>query len=105
MAKAVKTNALRQLDAAKIPYETREYPVDEDHLDGLTVAAEVGLPPEMVYKTLLLTGDKGSHLVCVIPVAAELDLKAVARAAGQKSAADVARLIQSKASLYLSEQR
>ena len=41
----------------------------------------------MVYKTLVLTSDKESHLVCVIPVEKELDLKAVARASGNKSVA------------------
>lgn len=85
VAKAVKTNVLRQLDAAKIAYETREYTVEDENFDGKLVAAKVGLDPEMIYKTLVLCGDKGSHLVCVIPVEMELDLKAVARAAGQKS--------------------
>ncbi len=87
MAKAVKTNVLRHLDAAKIAYETREYAVEDDNFDGKAVAAKVGLDPAMVYKTLVLTGDKGAHLVCVVPVERELDLKAVARAAGQKSVA------------------
>lgn len=86
MAKAVKTNVLRHLDARKIPYETREYPVvEEDHFDGKLVAERIGLDPGMVYKTLVLTGDRQSHLVCVIPVEKELDLKAVARASGNKS--------------------
>lgn len=87
MAKAIKTNVLRHLDARKIPYETREYPVDDDHFDGKLVAAKTGLDAAMVYKTLVLTGDKQSHLVCVIPVEKELDLKAVARASGNKSVA------------------
>ena len=69
MAKAIKTNVLRHLDALKIPYETREYTVDDDNFDGKLVAEKVDLP----------------HLVCVIPVELELDLKAVARAAGCKS--------------------
>lgn len=90
MAKAVKTNVLRHLDAAKIPYETREYAVEDDNFDGKLVAAKVGLPAEMIYKTLVLTGDKGAHLVCVIPVEKELDLKAVARASGNKSVAMLA---------------
>ena len=30
MAKAIKTNVLRHLDALKIPYETREYTVDDE---------------------------------------------------------------------------
>lgn len=87
MAKAVKTNVLRHLDAKKIPYETREYPVDDDNFDGKLVAAKVDLPADMIYKTLVLTGDKQSHLVCMIPVEKELDLKAVARASGNKSVA------------------
>ena len=87
MAKPVKTNVLRHLDAAKIPYETREYDVSDENYDGKLVADKVGLPPEMIYKTLVLTGDKLKHLVCVIPVEKELDLKAVARATGNKSVA------------------
>ena len=85
MAKAVKTNVLRHLDAAKIPYETREYAVEDDNFDGKLVAGKTGLNPDMIYKTLVLTGDRQSHLVCVIPVEKELDLKAVARASGHKS--------------------
>ena len=87
MAKPVKTNVLRHLDAAKIPYETREYTVEDDNYDGKLVSAKVGLPAEMIYKTLILTGDKMKYLVCVIPVEKELDLKAVARATGNKSVA------------------
>ena len=87
MPKAIKTNVLRHLDAAKIPYETREYDVTDENFDGKLVAAKVDLPAQMVYKTLVLTGDKTKHLVCVIPVEKELDLKAVARATGNKSVA------------------
>ncbi|MCH5287813.1 MAG: Cys-tRNA(Pro) deacylase [Christensenellaceae bacterium] len=87
MAKAVKTNVLRYLDAHKIPYETREYAVDDDNFDGKLVAGKTGLDPAMIYKTLVLTGEGSKPLVCVIPVEQELDLKAVARAAGHKSVA------------------
>ncbi len=85
MAKAIKTNVLRHLDAQRIPYETKEYPVDDENFDGKLVAAKTGLDARMIYKTLVLTGDRGAHLVCVIPVEKELDLKAVARATGHKS--------------------
>ena len=85
MAKPIKTNVLRHLDAAKIPYETREYDVSDENYDGTLVAAKVNLPAEMIYKTLVLTGDRTKYLVCVIPVEKELDLKAVARATGNKS--------------------
>ena len=87
MAKPIKTNVLRQLDAHKIPYETREYDVSDENYDGKLVSAKVGLPAEMIYKTLVLTGDKLKYLVCVIPVEKELDLKAVARATGNKAVA------------------
>ena len=87
MAKPVKTNVLRHLDAAKIPYETREYDVSDENYDGKLVADKVQLPADMIYKTLVLTGDKLKYLVCVIPVEKELDLKAVARATGNKSVA------------------
>ena len=87
MAKPIKTNVLRHLDAAKIPYETKEYDVSDENYDGMLIAAKVDLPPRMVYKTLVLTGDKLKYLVCVIPVEKELDLKAVARATGNKSVA------------------
>lgn len=87
MAKAIKTNVLRHLDAAKIPYETREYDASDENYDGKLIAQKVDLPMEMVYKTLVLTGDKTKYLVCVIPVEKELDLKAVARATGNKSVA------------------
>ena len=85
MAKAIKTNVLRHLDTLKVPYETRQYTVDDDNFDGKLVAEKVDLPAEMIYKTLVLVGDTLPHLVCVIPVELELDLKAVARAAGCKS--------------------
>ena len=87
MAKPIKTNVLRMLDASKLPYETREYDVSDENYDGKLVADKVGLPPEMIYKTLVLTGDKLKHLVCVVPVEKELDLKAVARATGNKAVA------------------
>lgn len=93
MAKAVKTNVLRHLDAAKIPYETIEYDVSDENYDGKRIAQKSGLPMHMVYKTLVLMGDRSpvgsrnQYLVCVIPVDRELDLKAVARAAGHKAVA------------------
>lgn len=87
MAKAVKTNVLRHLDAMKIPYETREYAVEDDNFDGKLVSGKTGLPADMIFKTLVLTGDKQAHLVCCLPVDDELDLKAVARASGNKSVA------------------
>ena len=74
-----KTNAMRQLDAAKIPYE-----VDESDLSGTHIAAQIGLPLPMVFKTLVAKGDKTGHLVFCIPVDKEIDLKAAASLTGNK---------------------
>lgn len=83
--KVQKTNALRELDRAGIAYGTRAYEVDEDDLSGVHVAAQLGEDPACVFKTLVTVDPHGDHVVCCIPVAEELDLKAAARAAGAKS--------------------
>jgi Cys-tRNA(Pro)/Cys-tRNA(Cys) deacylase len=79
-----KTNAARLLDQAGVDYELREYPVDEEDLSAPHVAAAVGLPPEQVFKTLVVRGDRAGVLLAVIPGNMELDLKALAAASGNK---------------------
>jgi Cys-tRNA(Pro)/Cys-tRNA(Cys) deacylase len=85
-----KTNAARALDALGIPYRLVPYEVDEEHLDAETVAAAVGLPPEQVYKTLLVRCEPIGPVFALIAANQELDLKAVARVAGGKEASLVA---------------
>ncbi len=82
--KTVKTNAMRLLDAAKIPYETFTYEVDENDLSGTHIAAQLNLPLDMVFKTLVAKGDKTGHLVFCIPVAKEIDLRPAAALTGNK---------------------
>lgn len=84
MAKAVKTNVMRLLDKAKIQYEAKEYPVDEDDLSGSHAADLMGVDHESMFKTLVLKGEKTGFLVCCIPVDDEVDLKKAAKAAGDK---------------------
>lgn len=79
-----KTNAMRLLEAAKIEFRTAEYEVDENDLSGVHVAEQLAQPPEQVFKTLVLRGEKNPFIVCCIPVAEELDLKKAARAAHDK---------------------
>lgn len=79
-----KTNAARVLDRLGIVYELREYEVDENDLTAETVARKVGLPAEQVFKTLVARGDKTGVLLAVVPGDAELDLKALARASGDR---------------------
>lgn len=79
-----KTNAIRTLDAAGIPYVFRTFPC-ERALSGMEVARIVGLEAERVFKTLVTEGKTGEHYVFMIPVAEELDLKKAANAVGEKS--------------------
>ena len=80
-----KTNAMRLLDAAKIPYEVRTYDWEESDLSGTHAADAVGMAREAVFKTLVAHGDKTGFVVFCIPVAEELDLKKAARASGNKA--------------------
>ena len=91
-----KTNAARLLDQMGIHYELREYEVDADDLAAETVAAKIGLPPEQVFKTLVARGDpskdrskarskdRNGIVMAVIPGDQELNLKALAAAAGER---------------------
>ena len=88
MGKEAKTNAMRILERAKVPYTAHEYAHEEGvAVDGVTVAASMGEDPACVYKTRVTQGSSKNYCVFVIPVAAELDLKAAARSVGEKSVA------------------
>lgn len=80
----IKTNAMRLLSSAKIPFETREYEVDENHIDGMDVAMQIGMNPDQVFKTLVVKGEKKGIYVCCIPVNEELSLKKIAKVVGEK---------------------
>lgn len=79
-----KTNVMRTLDKARIAYTPMTYEVDEDNLAGTHIAEEIGLPAEIVFKTLVARGDKKGLAVFCIPAPAELDLKEAARLTGNK---------------------
>lgn len=85
--KQQKTNAMRLLEKLDIPYQAHGYATDDGAVDGLSVAKKTGRDPARVYKTLCAKGASGGVLVFCIPVDRELDLKAAARAAGEKSVA------------------
>lgn len=80
-----KTNAMRQLDRKKAVYTVHSY--DGGALSGTEVASALGKDPERCFKTLVTVGKTGGHYVFMIPVAAELDLRKAASAAGEKSVA------------------
>ena len=79
-----KTNAMRMLDAARIPYEPLTYEVDENDLSGVHIAEQIGLPCERVFKTLVARGDKTGPVVLCIPSDREIDLKRAAALTGNK---------------------
>lgn len=84
MAKETKTNAMRILDKNKITYEIKTYECDE-FIDGVHIADQLGQPYERSFKTLVTVGKSKNYFVFVIPVDQELNLKAAAKAVGEKN--------------------
>jgi Cys-tRNA(Pro)/Cys-tRNA(Cys) deacylase len=80
----IKTNAARVLDRLAINYELREYHVDPSDLSAETVAAKIGLPPEQVFKTLVVHGDRNGICLGVISANQELNVKALANQTGDR---------------------
>ncbi|MBQ2896217.1 MAG: aminoacyl-tRNA deacylase [Oscillospiraceae bacterium] len=76
MAKDDKTNVMRLLEQAGIPYAAHYFDPDGPLPDE-----------EGVFKTLVTEDGKGGHHVFVVPIQCSLDLKKAARAAGVKSIA------------------
>ena len=86
MAAVKKTNAVRQLESKKIPFELLEYEIDEELLSAEDAAAKTGIPEERTFKTLCCRGDKTGVMMVCVPAGRELDFKALAAASGNKSA-------------------
>jgi Cys-tRNA(Pro)/Cys-tRNA(Cys) deacylase len=84
-----KTNAARMLDARKIPYELTEYQVDEEDLSAVSLARKIGQDPSLIFKTLVLRGDKTGVFVAVVPGDSAVNLKKAAIITGNKSTAMV----------------
>lgn len=81
------TPAIELLRRLGIGHSIEEYDHDPDHPSyGDEVVEMLGLEPDAVFKTLMVTLDDGSHAIGVVPVGARLDLKAIAAAAGAKNA-------------------
>ena len=79
-----KTNAMRELDRAKQPYEAHWFDCPQA-VSGVEVARILGQDPDRVFKTLVTVGKSGEHYVFMVPVALELDLKKAANSVGEKS--------------------
>ncbi|WP_204103194.1 MULTISPECIES: Cys-tRNA(Pro) deacylase [Spirulina sp. CCY15215] len=79
-----KTNAVRLLDNLRISYNLLEYEVNPEELAAEGTAEKVGLPPEQVFKTLLVRGDRTGICFAVIPGNASLNLRALAKLSGDR---------------------
>lgn len=77
------TPAIRFLKIAGIDFTTHSYECEVHEDFGLHAASQLGLPPDQVYKTLLVHQDK-QVVTAVIPVSCMLSLKEVAKAAKLK---------------------
>jgi len=79
-----KTNAVRLLEKAGLPFRSAEYAFDENDLNGMHAAEGIGMPPEQVFKTLVARNDQNQIFVFCLPVCCELDLKKAANATNSK---------------------
>ena len=86
----MKTNAARILDRLKIDYDLLEYAVDPNDLAAESTADKLGLPHHQVFKTLVARGDRNGVCLAVIPGNGQLDLKALAKLAGDRKSETVA---------------
>ncbi|MDR1651760.1 MAG: aminoacyl-tRNA deacylase [Synergistaceae bacterium] len=81
-----KTNAARRLDELGVAYELLSFEADEDDLSAERAAISAGMAPEVVYKTLVVRGDRTGVMEACIPAGTELDLKALSSLSGNRSA-------------------
>jgi Cys-tRNA(Pro)/Cys-tRNA(Cys) deacylase len=99
--KAAGTPATALLSAEKVAFTLHPYDVSPDASNyGALVAAALGVDPERLFKTLIAEVD-GALTVAVVPVTGDLDLKALAGAAGGKRGALADRTAAERSSGYV----
>ena len=79
---AVTNNVTRFLDSRKVKYAAHELPAEK--LGALEAAQIIGVPPEQVFKTIVIKREKGKPVLAVIPGPRVVDLKALASFLGEK---------------------
>lgn len=76
-------NITRLLDSRKITYRVYETPAEK--LSAVEVAEFLNVPPETVFKTIVVTREKGKKpILAVIPAPGTVDLKLLAAFLGEK---------------------
>lgn len=83
-----KNNVTRFLDSKKVVYQVHTYDYDAGNRSAVEVAAAVGIPPEQVFKTLVVMPDTPTRkpMLVIVPAPHTLDLRILAKAAGLKKA-------------------
>jgi len=94
------TRATAELSRLGIAHWLHQYRHDAREAYGVEAAAELGLPARQVFKTLVVSVD-GNLTVAVVPVACQLNLKALADAAGGKRAELAERAAAERATGYV----
>jgi Cys-tRNA(Pro)/Cys-tRNA(Cys) deacylase len=79
---AIVNNITRLLDSRKIPYKAFELPAEK--LGANETARLLGVDPNLVYKTIVITRPKGKAILAVIPAPNRVELKLMASALGEK---------------------
>ncbi len=77
MAAEKKTNAMRILETAGISFSTKTYAVDENNLDAMHAADSAGLPPDQVFKTIVMRNERNEIYVFCVPAPTTVNLKKV----------------------------
>lgn len=81
------TLAIKLLKKHSIAHSVHEYTHDPDAESyGLEAAEKMGVPAEQVFKTLVVSLDKATLAVAVLPVSEKLSMKRIAKAYGAKKA-------------------
>jgi Cys-tRNA(Pro)/Cys-tRNA(Cys) deacylase len=81
------TPAIRAAEAAQIRFVLHRYSHDpKAESFGLEAAEKLGVAPERVFKTLVAGVDGKRLVLALVPVAARLDIKKLAMAAGGRKA-------------------
>lgn len=78
----VKNNVTRLLDSRKVDYEV--FTLSDEKRGALETAELLGVSPEMVFKTIVVVRKPGKPILAVVPGSSEADLKAIAKALGEK---------------------
>ncbi|MCP5101286.1 MAG: aminoacyl-tRNA deacylase [Chloroflexi bacterium] len=86
MAKSIKTLAMKLLEGKRIPFETRVY--ETDTRDAELIAERLSIPPEAVFKTLVIKPPggqaKAKPMLILLAANQQLNLKKLAKAVGAK---------------------